>query len=111
MINNTIRLALYSKRFTIKTMQLVGATSKYIRRPFLFQAFLQGLISAIIGLGLLVTLFYALNNVLKSITIEYNLINFIILASSIIFLGVIITIISTRIALNRFLKMKLDDLY
>lgn len=111
MINNTIRLDLYSKRFTIKTMQLVGATSKYIRRPFLFQAFLQGLISAIIGLGLLVTLFYALNNVLKSITIEYNLTNFIILAGSIIFLGVIITIISTRIALNRFLKMKLDDLY
>ncbi|MGC6434636.1 MAG: cell division protein FtsX [Crocinitomicaceae bacterium] len=111
MINNTIRLALYSKRFTIKTMQLVGATSKYIRRPFIFQAFLQGFISAIVGLSLLVTLFYALSNVLKSITIEYNLINFIILGSCIFFLGVTITIISTRIALNRFLKMKLDDLY
>jgi len=111
MINNTIRLALYSKRFTIKTMQLVGATSTYIRKPFLIQAFFQGLISSLIGLALLITLFYATNNVLESITVEYSLQNFIILASSIILIGIVITIISTRIALNRFLKMKLDDLY
>ena len=57
MINNTIRLALYSKRFTIKTMQLVGATHAYIRRPFLLQAILQGFISAIIGMALMMTLF------------------------------------------------------
>ena len=64
MINNTIRLALYSKRFTVKTMQLVGATNGYIRRPFLFQAIIQGVVSSIIGLALLAGLFYALNNVL-----------------------------------------------
>ena len=51
MINNTIRLALYSKRFTIKTMQLVGATSMYIRKPFLGQALFQGLLSSLIGLA------------------------------------------------------------
>ncbi|MCE2742587.1 MAG: permease-like cell division protein FtsX, partial [Fluviicola sp.] len=58
MINNTIRLALYSRRFTIKTMQLVGATHKYIRRPFLLQSIFQGFVSAVIGMALMMTLFY-----------------------------------------------------
>lgn len=111
MINNTIRLALYSKRFSIKTMQLVGATSRYIRKPFLFQAIGIGVISAIIGMALLMALFYALNNVLDSIEISYDLITFAILFISLIITGVIITIISTWFALNKYLRMKLDDLY
>src|SRR5690606_18511027 len=61
MINNTIRLALYSKRFTIKTMQLVGAKSRFIRKPFLMQALLQGFVSALLGMTLLLSLFYTLN--------------------------------------------------
>jgi cell division transport system permease protein len=76
MINNTIRLALYSKRFTIKTMQLVGAKPSYIRKPFLVQAIFQGAVSAIIGLGLLMTLFYALNNTLEAFEISYSLQSF-----------------------------------
>jgi cell division transport system permease protein len=111
MINNTIRLALYSKRFTIKTMQLVGATSKFIRKPFLFQSILQGIISSIIGLGLVMTLFYALNNTLKSIEIPFTLINLIYLFASLLALGVIISFVSTWFALNKYLRMKLDDLY
>jgi cell division transport system permease protein len=111
MINNTIRLALYSKRFNIKTMQLVGATHRFIRKPFLMQSILQGLISAVIGMGLLVTLFYALNNLLESVEISYNLISFITLFGSLLGIGVIITYISTWFALNKYLRMKLDDLY
>jgi len=111
MINNTIRLALYSKRFTIKTMQLVGATSGYIRRPFLVQSVYQGIISAIIGLALLITLFYALNNVLDAVEITYELNTFLVLCAAIILMGILITMVSTWFALNKYLRMKLDDLY
>jgi cell division transport system permease protein len=111
MINNTIRLALYSKRFTIKTMQLVGATSKFIRRPFLFQSIFQGAVSAIIGMALLMTLFYALNNALDTIEIPFEFMTFIILFASILGMGIVISFISTWFALNKYLRMKLDDLY
>ena len=111
MINNTIRLALYSKRFTIKTMQLVGATGSFIRKPFLIQAILQGVVSAIIGLALLLTLFYAWNNVLITFEINYTVHTFLFLVGSLIIIGVFITLISTWFALNKYLRMKLDDLY
>ncbi|MFN5415866.1 MAG: cell division protein FtsX, partial [Flavobacteriia bacterium] len=111
MINNTIRLSLYSKRFTIKTMQLVGATSKFIRRPFLVQSIFQGIVSAIIGMALLMTLFYTLNNILDTIEIPFEFMTFIILFLSILILGVVISLISTWFALNKYLRMKLDDLY
>ena len=111
MINNTIRMALYSKRFTIKTMQLVGATSSHIRKPFLVQSIFQGTVSAIIGLALLMTLFYAMNNILDSIEISYSLITFSLLAGSLIVIGIVITFVSTWFALNKYLRTKLDDLY
>lgn len=111
MINNTIRLALYSKRFTIKTMQLVGAKPSYIRKPFLMQSILQGAVSALIGIALLMTLFYALNNMLNSFEISYSLETFLLLVVSLLGIGIIITFISTWFALNKYLRMKLDDLY
>ena len=111
MINNTIRLALYSKRFTIKTMQLVGATSMYIRKPFLGQALFQGLLSSLIGLALLLTVFYGLNNLLETIQIAYTIESFLLLIGLLFVIGVFITMLSTWFALNKYLRMKLDDLY
>ena len=111
MINNTIRLSLYSKRFTIKTMQLVGATSRFIRRPFLLQAILQGVVSSVIGMALLMTLFYALDNILKTIEIPFEFMTFLVLFLAMLGIGIIITWISTWFALNKYLRMKLDDLY
>lgn len=111
MINNTIRLALYSKRFTIKTMQLVGATSAFIRKPFLVQSLLQGVVSAIIGMSILMGLFYTLNNFLDSIEIAFHLETLLLLFGIILIVGIIITLISTWLALNKYLRMKLDDLY
>lgn len=111
MINNTIRLALYSKRFTIKTMQLVGATSSFIRKPFLIQSILQGAVSALIGIALVMTLFYALNNVFDSYEISYSIETFLLLVSSLMIIGIIITFVSTWFALNKYLRMQLDDLY
>ncbi len=111
MINNTIRLALYSKRFSIKTMQLVGATSRYIRRPFLLQAIGIGVVSGLIAMALLFGMFYALNNLVDSLEITYSIQMFLILLGSLLIIGVIITYISTWFALNKYLRMKLDDLY
>ncbi|MFM7666945.1 MAG: cell division protein FtsX [Bacteroidota bacterium] len=111
MINNTIRLALYSKRFTIKTMQLVGAKGAFIRKPFLIQAVLQGIVSAFVGLALLVTLFYSIQNYFDELSITYSPKLFVFLTVSLLTLGIIITFISTWIALNKYLKMKIDDLY
>lgn len=111
MINNTIRLSLYSKRFTVKTMQLVGATSSYIRRPFILQAVMQGVVSAFIGLAFLLTVFFGLNNLLETFVISYTLPTFLLLVGCMIGIGVFITVISTWFALNKYLRMKLDDLY
>jgi cell division transport system permease protein len=111
MINNTIRMALYSRRFTIKTMQLVGATAAFVRKPFLLQAIRNGLISAMIALALLVTVFYALNNTLETIELTFSLINLLILIGALIATGVFITFVSTWFALNKYLRMKLDKLY
>ena len=111
MINNTIRLALYSKRFTIKTMQLVGATSSFIRKPFLIQALAQGVISAVVGMALLLALFTGLTNLLDSIELNFSLETLLILFGSLIVLGSIITLVSTWVSLNKYLRMKLDDLY
>ena len=111
MINNTIRLALYSKRFTIKTMQLVGATSSFIRKPFLIQALAQGVISAVVGMALLLALFTGLTNLFDSIELNFSLETLLILFGSLIILGSIITLVSTWISLNKYLRMKLDDLY
>lgn len=111
MINNTIRLALYSKRFTIKTMQLVGATSSFIRKPFLIQAIAQGVISSVIGMALLLALFTGLTNLLDSIELDFSLEILLILFGSLLIIGSIITLVSTWISLNKYLRMKLDDLY
>ena len=111
MINNTIRMALYARRFTIKTMQLVGATPSFVRKPFLLQAIRNGLISAMISLALLISVFYALNNTLETIELTFSLINLLILIIGLIATGVFITLVSTWFALNKYLRMKLDKLY
>lgn len=111
MINNTIRLALYSKRFSIKTMQLVGATSRYIRRPFIWQAIGMGIISGVIGMAILLVLVFAVENVLTNYQIPLDLQLLGILFGVLQITGIVITMISTWFALNKYLRMKLDDLY
>ena len=111
MINNTIRLALYSKRFTIKTMQLVGATPKFIRRPFLWQAVGQGILSGIIAgamvFGFLILIEQFMPNVIYMTDIKL----FYMVLGGIIIFGILITVISTSLALKKYLRVKLDNLY
>ncbi len=110
-INNTIRLALYSKRFTIKTMQLVGAKSNFIRKPFLINSIIQGVLSAIIGSALLLAVFYSLKRYMEIIVSTYNLETFLLLFGILVLLGVLISLLSTWFALNKYLRRKLDKLY
>ena len=111
MINNTIRLALYAKRFTIKTMQLVGAKGGFIRRPFIIQAIIQGVLSAIFGMFLLVVVFYTSNNIFDTFEITFSQESFIMLAVALLSLGIFMTVLSTWFALNKYLRMSIDDLY
>ncbi|HLW38761.1 MAG TPA: permease-like cell division protein FtsX [Brumimicrobium sp.] len=111
MINNTIRLALYSRRFTIKTMQLVGAKSGFIRKPFLINSIVQGVLSAVIGTSLLLTVFFALKRYMEIISATYDLETFLFLFGTLVVLGVLISLLSTWFALNKYLRRKLDSLY
>ena len=111
LINNTIRLALYSKRFTIKTMQLVGATPRFIKRPFVRQAIWQGLFSGVIAGALVFGFLILVEQFLPSIIYMTDINLFFIVLGGIILFGILITVISTSLALRKYLRLKLDDLY
>jgi cell division transport system permease protein len=110
-INNTIRLSVYSKRFLIRTMQIVGATRAFIRRPFLLQSAFHGLMAALLAMGLLMGLLYLIEKeFLMMFTFEStNLL--ILLGISLIVTGVLINIISTFFSVNRYLSISEDKLY
>ncbi len=110
LINNSIRLKIYAKRFIIKTMQLVGAKQFFIMRPFLSQALILGVLGAVIALLMLYGVTYGLiyYNILPP-SVDYT--NYILLSLFILLLGVLITTVSTWFATWRFLRLKLDDLY
>ena len=111
LINSSIRLAVYAKRFTIKTMQMVGATKQFIRKPFVWKSVQLGITGAIIALtGMAIVLFY-LNKTFPELQLLNNTILITILFVSIFFLGIIITWVSTFFATQRFLNLKTDQLY
>jgi len=111
LINNTIRLSLYSKRFLINTMLLVGATQSFIRRPFLAKGALQGVYSGLIAFSMFLLLFFAYQNELKSFIDFQNSTSLVLLGGGLFLMGIIISLISTYIAINKFLKMKFDQLF
>ncbi|MBU1014333.1 MAG: permease-like cell division protein FtsX [Bacteroidetes bacterium] len=111
LINNTIRLSVYSKRFIIKSMLLVGATESFIRRPFLIKGAVQGIYSAIIALILISVILYFAQLELPEL-IDFQDTNlFISLIVLVVVSGIMITWLSTYAALRKFLNMKTDDLY
>jgi len=111
LINNTIRLAIYSKRFLIKTMQLVGATETFIRRPFLMTGLMHGIYSSIITLILLAgTLYLVYQQVPELINIrDFKL--YLTLLLIVTVLGVVISWISTYFAVRKFLRTRSEYLY
>ena len=111
LINNTIRLAIYSQRFLIKSMQLVGATRNFIRKPFILIAALHGLIAAFIAIIILLgVLFYAQREI-PEIVILRNYTEFGFVLIFLVGVGIFITAISTLFAVSRYLRLKIYDLY
>lgn len=110
LINNTMRLLIYSKRLIINSMQLVGATSSFIRKPFLVNGLLQGGIAAVIASALLGGLLWYLNTQIPDIVggtsdiIEISLVFALLLC-----IGVIFTVVSAYFAVNKFIKMRNTD--
>ncbi|MDT0558606.1 permease-like cell division protein FtsX [Ichthyenterobacterium sp. W332] len=111
LINSSIRLAVYSKRFIIKTMQMVGATKRFIRKPFVWKSIQLGVIGAIVALiGMAIVLCY-LDRYFPELELLKQPILIVSLFASIFGLGILITWISTYIATQRFLNLKTDQLY
>ena len=111
LINNTIKLALFSQRFLIRSMQLVGATRNFIQQPFLIRSFLQGLVSGVIAvIGLLLLLDYANSKIPGLEALQDNNIIFILFGIILLF-GSLFGFFSTFRAIKKYLNMSLDELY
>ncbi len=111
LINNTIRLSVYSKRFIINTMQLVGATRGFIRRPFLYRSAMHGIIAALIAIGLLVGVLYVAQKEFKEI-ISFQDVEIIgSLFLGVLAIGIVINWISTFLAVSKYLRIHTDKLY
>jgi cell division transport system permease protein len=104
-------LVIFSKRFTIKTMQLFGATQWFIISPLLGRSIVNGVLSGIVASALLAGLFYYVNNKLPELALQRDLITFAVLLGGIVLFGVFISFISTLIAVLRYLRLKVEDLY
>jgi len=111
LINNTIKLAFYSQRFLIRSMQLVGATKGFIQRPFLWHAIVQGFISGIIAAVFLSGLLYYAYGEIKELRMLKEYDSILIVLGSLLILGIVIGFLSSYRAVNRYLKMSLDELY
>lgn len=111
LINSSIRLAVYSKRFSIKTMQMVGATKKFIRRPFIWRSVRLGIIGSLIAVSAMAIALYYLNIAFPEFQMTKNKVSTGTLFASIFLIGILITWWSTFFATQRFLNLKTDQLY
>ena len=111
LIRNTIRLSVYSKRFLVRSMQLVGATPAYIRRPFIRSGVLQGFFGALIADALLALLIYGLDQRLPELALVQDYKIIIGIFVGIIGLGILLGGLSTRLALRKYLHADVDRLY
>ncbi|WNW00875.1 permease-like cell division protein FtsX [Tenacibaculum sp. HL-MS23] len=111
LINSSIRLSIYSKRFNIKTMQMVGATKSFIRKPFIWQSIKLGVLGAFISLiGLAIVIYYT-NKYIPSLELLTDYVSLTYVAGGVLFTAFFITWISTFFATQRFLNLQTNDLY
>ena len=111
LINSSLRLSVYSHRFTIKTMQMVGATKSFIRKPFIWRSIKLGLIGSVLAIVALLLLVYYVDGLFPSLGIAKDYTSIGIVVLGVLLVGIIITSISTFFATQRFLNLKTDDLY
>ena len=111
LINNTIRLAIYSQRFLIKSMQLVGATKNFIRKPFILYGIWHGILGALIAIIILMGALYLAQKQIPDLVILQNFTEFGIVFAIVIGLGIFISGFSTFLAVNKYLRLKIYNLY
>lgn len=111
LIDNTIRLAMFSNRFLIKTMQMVGATRWFIAKPLNVRAIINGAISAVIAIVLVYLVILAAQRFLPDLKALHDTGLIIILFITLIIIGITISLFSTYRSVRKYLRMKLDDLY
>lgn len=111
LINNTVRLSVFARRFTIHTMKLVGATRRFIRAPFLWQAAMQGIFSAVIADGALVGLLFVLKNKFGQLFEMFSKEVLIMVMGIVLVAGLLICVISTCFVVNKLVSLKKDELY
>lgn len=111
LINSSIRLSIYSKRFIIKTMQMVGATKKFIRKPFILTNIKLGMLGALLALIALGLVLYYIDLTFPELNLIQDVLMLVILFAGVFVLGFLISLISTFFATQRFLNLRTDDLY
>lgn len=111
LINNTIRLSIYSKRFLIRSMQLVGATRGFIQRPFIFKGLLQGLFASFIAILLIIGVIYLIQQQFPAFWEAQDIESFGLLFGIVTCLGLLISWISTWLAVKKYLRMRPEKLF
>jgi cell division transport system permease protein len=111
LINSALRLSIYNHRFTIKTMQMVGATKSFIRKPYIWKGLKLGLIGALFAIAALLWLVYYLDSAFPVLNIWEDWMPTAIVLAGVLLFGIIIASISTFFATQRFLNLRTDDLY
>ena len=111
LIHNTIRLALYANRFIIKNMELVGASWDFISRPYIFRSMGHGFISGLLAVAGLAIVVIGMQSLLPELGQLNNFFAFAILGICLVILGILISCVSTWFVVNKYLKMRVDDLY
>ncbi|HQQ97576.1 MAG TPA: permease-like cell division protein FtsX [Cyclobacteriaceae bacterium] len=111
LINNTLRLALFSQRFLIRSMQLVGATRGFIQWPFILRAMLHGAFGGIIACGMLWTVVQVGHQKIQELQLIENQTRTLILLGSLLVMGIFVAVVSTWRAVYRYMRLSLDELY
>jgi cell division transport system permease protein len=111
LINNTVRLALFSQRFIIRSMQLVGAKRWFIQRPFLFQAMWHGALAGLLSCGLLYSVVSFATSKIEDLALIQNTQRLYLLAGSLLITGIVVATISTYRAVDKYLRLSLDELF
>ena len=111
LLNNTIRLAIYSKRYLINTMKLVGATKWYIMRPLLASALKQGVVAGLVAASLVVALVYGVMRLMPSEVTMLGYEEVGVIVGGLVVVGVVITLVVSAIAVNKFVNMKSNKIY
>ena len=111
LLNNTIRLAIFSRRYLINTMKLVGATKWFIIRPFLWDGVKQGVWSGVIAAALFGTMIYGIDHKMPELSSPELLEVATVILASMVVVGVLVSLLFTLFAVNKFVNMKSNKIY